>query len=471
MRKSPAVLTLVSVVALVAVLGVGVWLLSREPPSQARRLPDGALLELKQVTYGKRHRFREQRLWQQLFAPLLPPAFQGKEVMRMGTPREDALVCWFLQGNQPQPWYLVRPVVAIDEHGCRIGSGFEGGFGGFHGRMQVPYRTAGLELFPRRARRFSLEIYERDAQKPVAEFTVTNPTPGPHPIWQPEPLPIEKRRGSLMITLMTLTTGVTRQELRRSLPAIPPDDLRAVLHPSMRGRSWSHASFQIRENGAPTDRWQIAEVTVSDATGNKGSSIRTYTVTDAAGNMSTSMGWNGVCIRSRTNQAGNAWAAFPGLCLREAAWKLRATLAYAGTEDRLPPDLRWTVPGVAMPPPWRARTANGSAITGLGGALKLQGVLGRGAFGTDPPLMKDANVRVIVTAAIGAGLTLALRATDDRGRPVLCSRGDSTNMGPYHKWWFDMKTLPGAKRLTLTFLGWQGRSVEFLARPAVAQTG
>lgn len=105
---------------------------------------------------------------------------------------------------------------------------------------------------------------------------------------------------------------------------------------------------------------------------------------------------------------------------------------------------------------------------GKGAALRLQVVLGRGAFGTDKPLLRDANARVIVTSPKDDGLTLALRATDDQGRAVVCSRGGSVSLGLYHKWWFDLKTRPGAKRMLLTFAGWKSRSVEFLARPTPA---
>ncbi len=237
----------------------------------------------------------------------------------------------------------------------------------------------------------------------------------------------------------------------------------------MQQQSWSRASFRLRENGAATDRWQVAALTVSDAGGNTLAYTRNSPHVRLPGTTVVSTLMGRPCLRSRTDPTGRAWAAFPGLCTREAAWKLKASFACSPLpRDRRPPDLRWIVPGVAMPRPWTVRTASGNAITSQNGAWKLQGVLGKGAFGTDPPLMKDANVRLIVTSTLGDGLTLALRATDERGRPVVCSPGGSTHMGPNYKWWFDLKTPPGTKRLTLHFSGWKGRSVQFLVRPGGA---
>jgi hypothetical protein len=462
-RKSPGVLILVASVGLVAIVAFGVWVLTREAPFQARRLPDGSLLELKGVTYGQRHRLVEQKLWQKLLAPLLPPRLQGKEVGPVGTPTAGSLVVWFSPKSRPSEWGGGR-LMAVDEHGCRIGSGFA-----LPGLTSTAYRIGFLEVFPRRTRLFRLQVYGRDVQKPVAEFAVANPTPGPHPTWAPEPLPLRKRQGGLEVTLTALTTGLTLQDLRRGQPAVALDDRYVAPNPAMQRQSWSRASFSLRDKGVATDRWQIAAVTVSDAAGNTLAYTRNDTHRRVPGTtvVSTLMGQE--CLRSRTDRTGRAWAAFPGLCTREAAWKLRATFArLPPPEERLPPDLRWTVSGVAVPRPWTARTADGHPITGQGGAWKLQGVLGKGAFGTDPPLLKGANVRLIVTSTIGRGLTLALRATDDQGRKLVCSPGGSTHMGPNYKWWFDLTTPPGAKRLSLTFVGWKGRSVEFLARPTPA---
>jgi hypothetical protein len=465
-RHNPGALIPASIIALAAILAFGAWALTREAPFQTRRLPDGSRLALKGVTYGGSHRLVEQRLWQKLAGPLLPPGLRGKEIGPIGTPRTGRLVLWFAPQDQPSGWSGGR-LTAIDKHGCRIGSGFAYGF-----RRLTPagYRIGFLEVFPRRSRLFRLQVHGRDPSNPRAEFSVANPTPGPHPTWTPEPLPIRKRHDNLEVTLTALATGLALEDLRRGQPEGPLDGRYLPPSPAMEQQSWSRASFRLRENGAATDRWQIAAVTVSDAGGNTLAHRRNDAQIRVAGTTTLSTLMGEECLRSQTDREGQAWAAFPGLCTQEAAWKLRVlfSYSYSGAQRLPPPDLRWTVTGVGVPRPWTARTASGNAITGQGGAWKLQGMLGKGAFGTDPPLMKDANVRLIVSSTLGDGLTMALRATDDQGRKVVCSPGGSTHMGPNDKWWFDLKTFPGARRLTLHFSGWKGRSVEFLVSPGSA---
>jgi hypothetical protein len=68
----------------------------------------------------------------------------------------------------------------------------------------------------------------------------------------------------------------------------------------------------------------------------------------------------------------------------------------------------------------------------------------------------------------GDGVTLAVTGADERGRPAACRRFGSIDLGPYHRWWFDIRVPPGARRLSLRFRGWRGREVQFLARPMLA---
>jgi hypothetical protein len=466
-RKSP-VLILVSATVLVLAIAAGVWALVQEPPTRSLRLPDGSVLTLKDVSYGKKHPLLERRLWQKLLCRALPLALQGKEVMGIGTPA-DRLVFWFRPENGPQPWNLGRRVQAIDEHGCRFGSGYESGFPFF-----APYRVGILDSFPRRSTTFRVQLFERSASAPAAEFLADNPTPEPHPAWRPEPLPSTRRVGRLTVRLTALEGGLNLRELHTRGLGASPVEREVQAEWAQSERSWASASFRIAADGQPTHAWRLASLGISDATGN----TLSYPLTDArTGDIrffglksSTGSG----TIRYRAGDASLRWreapegvlrAAFPGLCTHEAAWKIRATFSPVGAEVRLPPDLQWDLQGVRVPPPGRARTV--TPLADPTGKLRLQGVLGRGAFGTDRPLLPGANVRVIVTSPPADGLALALRARDDRGQPVVCSPGDSTPMGPYRKWWFDLKTAPAANPLTLSFVGWKGRSVEFLARPSV----
>lgn len=218
------------------------------------------------ISYGNRHRLLEQRLWQKLLEPLLPPRLQGREVAAVGTPA-NRLVIWFLPVGGPLGWHRPRWLEALDEHGCCMGRGVECGFPASMGS----YRVGTLEAFPRRAGRFYLRIYERGAAAQAAEFTVANPAPGPYPSWKPDPFPIEKRQGDLAVRLMALATGLTRESLRQSRSAGRLDERHTSADVTGRDRLWALATFRAAENGAPTDRWQVASIVISDATGNTAS--------------------------------------------------------------------------------------------------------------------------------------------------------------------------------------------------------
>ncbi len=467
-RKSPTLLIGAALVAMGLTIAAGAWVLTREAPGPACRLPDGSLLELRGVSYGSHHRLMEQRLWQKLLAPLLPPGLQGREVAVVGTPA-NRLVVWFRTRSGPPAWRPGHWIEAVDEHGCCVGRGWEGPT-----EPGLPDRVGVLEAYPRRAGQFRLQVYQRGAAAPIAQFTVFNPNPGPYPTWKPHPLPMEQRQENLKVRLMALTTerpGDRRWPLRSPM-LLPLNEPGSVVDFTAWEGTWAQAWFQIAENGAPSSRWKLAGLVVSDATGNTvpyrtaeaGGTSRSFGV--KAGGRSGTVSYSPPegDLLGAADPSGSLRIAFPGLCLREAAWKLRSTFSYAGPEALHPADLHWTItPALAVPAPGRVHS--GVPYMGTGAALRLQAVLGRGAFGTDKPLLRDANVRVFVTSPRDDGLTLALRAMDDRGHEVVCSRGGTLNMGTYHKWWFDLKTRPGAKSMTLTFTGWKGRTFDFVARP------
>jgi hypothetical protein len=466
MRRTPVVM-LIAGVAFAAVLGAGIWALAQDPPSPSLRLPGGAVLHLKGVDYGKRHILREQKLWQQLFEPLLPEALKGREIIRGSSPRER-LMLWFRPENDPQPWLLKRRLEAFDEHGCR----FDGGLGrGMPPWERLPYRTGSLTLFPRRSASFRMRLVEQGNAAAEGELTVANPAPGPHPTWRPEPLPAVRRVGRLEVRLLSLSAGLTQEALLREPWSAVLDDGEASLPPAWRTKSWARAAFRITEDGRPTDRWRIAQVTVSDATGN----WDTYPGHEQSAYLTPALRQQGVwqiafsrsmagCIRGTGQGRGEFWIAFPSLCVRESAWKLRALLAYVGPPEGHARDLSWEVPGVPVARPHQ-QTDTIALRDWPSVRLKLIAVSGRGAWGAEEFADPTASVRVFVNATPGDGLTLAVTGLDERGRPVACRRFGSTDMGPYHRWWFDLRVPSGAQRMTLRFRGWKGREVHFLARP------
>jgi hypothetical protein len=462
----------IAAVGLATVLGAGVWALMQEPQGPSLRLSGGAVLRLKASGYGRRYVLREQRLWQQLFEPMLPESLRGREVIR-GSWARERLTLWFRPEHDSQPWQINRRLEAVDEHGCRFDGGLELGMR-LHER--VPYRMGGLLLFPRRSGSFRVRPLEEGAESSVGELTVANPVPGPHPTWQPEALPAARRMGRLEVRLLSLAAGLTREALLREPGDAVQEDGDASLPPAWRTKSWARADFRILENGRPTDHWRIAHLTVSDATGNWATypdhEQTSFVIPAGTGQGRTGItatGSSGGCIRGTTPEHGGRWVAFPGLCARESAWKLSALLSYVGPPEGRPADLSWTVPGVPAVRPFKQ--AGAIAFQDWPGVrLKLMAVAGRGAWGAEKLADPSANTRVFVNAKPRDGLTLAVTGADDRGRPVACYRSGSTDMGPYHRWWFDLRVPPESLTLTLRFRGTRGRIVKFLARPTLAAT-
>src|SRR3954454_23564940 len=82
-RQGGRALFWISAVALVAALAAGCVLLAQRPPPLASgRLPDGSVLSLEAVTYGKSHRAFEGARWLRLAAAVLPPSLAE----RLGSP-------------------------------------------------------------------------------------------------------------------------------------------------------------------------------------------------------------------------------------------------------------------------------------------------------------------------------------------------------------------------------------------------
>ncbi|MBM3457159.1 MAG: hypothetical protein FJX77_01295 [Armatimonadetes bacterium] len=110
-----------------------------------------------------------------------------------------------------------------------------------------------LRTFPRRGRVVRLHLHEmnrwRDAGR-LFSFQVPNPAPGPHPVWQSEPLPQRKRQGALAVALTGF--GVRRSS------GLPGRSRRIEMT----------AHLTVRENGGPSAAWTAYRRDLVDATGN-----------------------------------------------------------------------------------------------------------------------------------------------------------------------------------------------------------
>lgn len=174
----------------------------------------------------------------------------------------------------------------------------------------------GLSAFPRRAREFRLRIYSKDSDRKLlllGEMKIPNPAYRNYPNWPPEPLPITKTNGDVVITLTKILVGTSM---------FSPEPGATNEEP------WGQAAFTFTRGGKPTRDWAVDNIDFSDATGN-------HTAPPAWGDDQPKPGQE--VFRFRVP----LWPA-------ESAWKLNVTLRRRPGAKFAPGEL-WSVTNVPLP--------------------------------------------------------------------------------------------------------------------------
>jgi hypothetical protein len=298
-----------------------------------------------------------------------------------------------------------------------------------------------LKEFPRRANETELRVYCQDYDDRIvriAEFKVRNPRPVKLPPWTAETLPATRTTNELEITLTRLETGLTEKETGFG----PAGD---------GAKSFSRATFAIKENGTPTEKWSACGISASNAVGEI---------------------HPGGSYGSRWSR-GEHKVDFDGaLWLEEAAWKL--VVDFARTGD-FPLDELWSVKGVSVPGAgWLMETRIATNL--FSEELEFLGVSGpkthlpEGYAGIQP----HANIHVRTPHPMD-GLRLGLvEVRDDQGRKlatkgstVRTSMGGRGNTPREMLHGFAVEIPEDAKSLDIRFAATRVRSVEFLAKPVM----
>jgi hypothetical protein len=419
-------------IALIATaLVAAVALLIALPQKPTRRLRDGSVITLEAVTYGKEHHYAQESGWRRLLEPIIPGLKPSVDALvgPVISPNARTLVFW-TRRRSARPGVPItalafrRRVYAFDEHGCLSETGWGCSSVDLGWPPTEVVEAWALPAFPRRSRTVGLRIIARDPNGqwvPWAEFCTSNPTPGPHPTWTAQPLPLIERAGNLTVTLTGLTTGIQREGTLA--PATGNEE------------AWSRATFRLTQGGRPTIIWTPAGITLSDPTGN------IWSPRDTAG------GHTGG--EETFSFLGNLWP-------DETAWKLRVRLARTAAFH---PNELWVVRGLAVPG-LRQSVRLTQTAERQGAELGLWSISGaiRGQRAGDDPSL------VVRMSPVSDNLMLTLlRATDDRGRDV--TPPFSTYLGG-DRFSFSLFGAAFSKRVNLTFAVQKPRFVEFLARPA-----
>src|SRR5438046_378296 len=121
MRRSKRLLGL-SLAALAVVLGGAFWLMVAalsDPPPQRLRLPDGSIVTLEAVTYGKQKVLRGA-WWRKLYYWILPDAQKDRAGCRVFTGFRDGALTFHTYNLWSKPGQRLAYITnALDEHGCQ----------------------------------------------------------------------------------------------------------------------------------------------------------------------------------------------------------------------------------------------------------------------------------------------------------------------------------------------------------------
>jgi hypothetical protein len=228
----------VSVVCL-GLIAVGIALLRSDARGDEVRAADGSVVRLRRyefqsstVRYHQAEQPIKQAIWNSLPKDLkkkisrpgvtafVYPIFTNEPVLSAAFSAHDA-------SGKPQD--AGTRMVVLDDRGQAFDEvvNFMSGSGVFE-----------AVAFPRRGRKLTLRLM--DGEKPMAEFKIPNPCPGPHPVWKPQPMPVVVTNGPLELSLVNF--DVARQRTR--------------------------CAFRVRERGQDTTAYLPVEFEISDATGN-----------------------------------------------------------------------------------------------------------------------------------------------------------------------------------------------------------
>lgn len=358
-RRNISPFVFVAGVAMLAVIAFGVFAVlmqnvdepkKRSTGLQQQVMPDGTVLVLEDVTFGKRHEFQFERELQSgtLFSG---PSLQI-DVASTSTP-DDAIMLWFSRHDAVTgealdfEWW--SHCIALDEHGCAIEDEkpgrdiyyLDGGHSGMSGahrpfnptpsgrRCEKIIVRSSLKPFRHKAKTFKLQVFDAIGTK-VAEFDVPNPNParGSYPVWKPEPLPITKKQGDLEVTL----TGLAAFEEEYRSSEGPRQRIR--LQPQLR----------IVEDGKPVNQWLFYGPEIEDALGN-------------------------------TSDSSDCRS-----CLKETAWKLKFKL-FVTDPAMIEPSEQWTVSDLKLLAANKSQMLNKSkTIDGVTVELLAIGGPGRSSY-------------------------------------------------------------------------------------------
>lgn len=418
-------------VLLLAALGAGGLWLALSPP-RFIALPDGRRIELRAVTHGTRHRYVHARPLVKALALVMPKDWARRRGLRVvefatDTPSLMFWVAWRDVGGANEP----AAYAAVFDAQGRLSdpAWFSTSVWPAPGETVVGWNFAN---YPRRAKWVGLRIFKSihgPQPEPLLDFKARNPGPRNLPVWSASPLPATQRDDNLAATLLSFTADrlppVPRQR--------PPPDL----------AEWTKATFRVTQNGQPTTAWEVAAITLRDATANSCRSGQ----------------------RSSSARTGDVVE----FSFRGALWPdksaCRLMVEFTRAQDFAAEEL-WTLGGVPVPATYAQPTRTNVAAVVQGLVLTGLDLAQSGSGGPAPLGAWRRNAEMTLRTALPTNLVRVKlhAAADDRGRPVEFKPGLSLGVTNHA---YELNIPRDARQVDFTFAVTRSRVVEFLAPPPV----
>jgi hypothetical protein len=340
------------VVVAVLVIGCLLYMVFFRGDARERKLPDGSILRLQTVFYGKADGYRPNfpermksivgQAWTKWVSKSSAASSSGSRNWYMNATTHvtnDALFLYFNRLDPVTGAYQdvgMQRAEILDEHGCVFLCTQSGGNDSGNTPTAVtPGRGGGgyaigwfrFEAFPRHEKQFRMRLYDGAA---FAEFVVLNPAFAPlrKTDWPIEKFPITRTNGNVAFTLKGI-----RVEHR-------PGDL-----------SWGQLpdkivpEYEVTEDGKPSQNWQALDIELYDSSGNFASEMT----------------------------EGERY-----LCPHEGAWKLRVKF-FGNEQTRYASNTTWTVRGIQVPEAGKYTNLNTSQVID-GITFKMKVFAGVGDF-------------------------------------------------------------------------------------------
>jgi len=430
-RVGAYLLPVVVMVVIVAVVGA---VLFSALQKETRLLPDGSVLTLEAVTYGTRHRFIAGTWLQQLLHAVLPARHKQHSgcLVKVYDTGENKLVLWTTHLDPRKGTGAMGDSLDLfieDEQGHEpsLCSSTREGLLAVRG---IEYWEA--SVFPRRSQTLRLRFYRQGSRDLLAEFAVSNPTPGPFPTWTSEPLPATRHYGNVSLTLVSFTTGLDGPN--NTEPARPGELIRGLIR------------YRLNENDRRARSWELQRVRLWDATGN---------------------------TEEHYFPSETELEFFGALAAGETAWKMNFQIA-RDLDSAFTPQEYWIVRGLSIPNP-NTVTHTTATATRLGVTLRLLGIAGPGNQSVWPAGWSSDELTIVVRASsLRDDFAVAVRAADERGRRLHTSTltgGWEIATSRKQDYYFYVKAPPDAKSVSLRVLVSRAPKFEFLASPSSPSSG